>query len=87
MKSSIDFNKCIKQEPDNPPVPFSFMNDRVWIAAESQLPCHLTFADQRVGQLVRDNLHVNRHVVEEVVFYFINTRRIRILLLLTLGSA
>lgn len=75
QKSSIDFNVCIKQEPDKPPVPFSFMNDTVWIKPEDQLLCHLTFADERVGKIVKDNLHVNRHVTEEVSFniFFLNS--------------
>lgn len=66
QKSSINFNVCNKQEPDNPPVPFSFMNDSVWIRPENQLLCYMTFADERVGKIVKDNLHVNRHVAEEV---------------------
>lgn len=65
-KSTIDFSVCIKQEPDVPPTPFSFMNDKVWIRPEDQLACHLTFADDRVGKIVKDNLHLNRHVIEEV---------------------
>lgn len=29
--STIDYSSCSIQPGDNPPVPFSFMNDRVWI--------------------------------------------------------
>ena len=28
---TIDYSVCSSQKGDNPPVPFSFMNDRVWI--------------------------------------------------------
>jgi tRNA U34 5-carboxymethylaminomethyl modifying enzyme MnmG/GidA len=28
---TIDYSVCDVQEGDNPPVPFSFMNDTVWI--------------------------------------------------------
>lgn len=31
LKDSIDFTLLQKQEPDNPPVPFSFLNEAVWI--------------------------------------------------------
>lgn len=31
LKSSIDFSKCEKQYGDDPPTPFSFMNEKVWI--------------------------------------------------------
>lgn len=31
---TIDYSVCNKQDGDNPPFPFSFMNDRVWIKVE-----------------------------------------------------
>lgn len=36
-KDSIDFSKLSIQLGDSPPVPFSFMNDRVWIDAKDQV--------------------------------------------------
>lgn len=36
-KDSIDFSKLSIQYGDSPPVPFSFMNDRVWIDAKDQV--------------------------------------------------
>jgi tRNA uridine 5-carboxymethylaminomethyl modification enzyme len=41
-KRTIDFKKLEKKSGDNPPVPFSFINERVWIKADEQLPCHMT---------------------------------------------
>lgn len=88
--SSIDYSQLEVQQGDSPPVPFSFMNDRVWLKAEDQvgfwkiylpyyfncylivylsfekLPCHLTYTTDAINQIVRDNLHQNRHVTEEV---------------------
>lgn len=64
--NSIDFEKLEKHFGDNPPVPFSFMNSKVWLNPEDQLPCHMTYTTQSVKAIVKDNLHVNRHVTEEV---------------------
>lgn len=65
-KDSIDYDRITRHTGDNPPVPFSFLNDRVWIEADQQLPCYLTHTTLRVNDIVRQNLHVNRHVTEEI---------------------
>jgi len=38
---SIDYTVCDVQEGDNPPVPFSFMNDTVWIKVTAWHLIHL----------------------------------------------
>ncbi|PSN46548.1 Protein MTO1 [Blattella germanica] len=63
---TIDYSVCDVQEGDRPPVPFSFINDAVWIKPEDQLKCHLTFTNAAVNKIIMDNLHLNRHVTEEV---------------------
>lgn len=65
-KNSIDFDRLVAHLGDDPPVPFSFMNDNVWIKADKQLPCHLTYTTLRVNKIVKDNLHLNRHVTEDI---------------------
>lgn len=65
-KSSIDFSKCEPQLPDSIPEPFSFMNERVWINPEDQLNCHMTYTNEAVAKIIKDNLHCNAHVTEEV---------------------
>lgn len=65
-KDSIDFTNLPKNMGDSPPVPFSFMNERVWIDEKDQMPCHLTFTTLEIGKIIKENLHVNRHVIEEV---------------------
>lgn len=65
-KSTIDFTNCPVQTPDEVPEPFSFMNDRVWINPHDQLLCHMTYTNEQVGKIIRDNLHCNSHVTEEV---------------------
>lgn len=51
---------------DNPPVPFSFMNSKVWLKAEDQLCCYMTMTTESVKNIVKSSLHLNRHVTEEV---------------------
>lgn len=65
-KNSIDFSQLERHEGDDPPTPFSFLNNQVWIPTKEQLPCYLTYTTPKVSDIVRDNLHVNRHVTEEI---------------------
>ncbi|XP_031351956.1 protein MTO1 homolog, mitochondrial-like [Photinus pyralis] len=64
--NSIDFSVCDRQLGDDPPVPFSFMNEKVWIKAEDQKLCYITHTTAAIESIVKDNIHVNRHVREEV---------------------
>lgn len=52
--STVDLAKLQVQEGDPDPVPFSFMTDR--IQAE-QVPCWITWTNQQIHQLLKDNLH------------------------------
>ncbi|KAH8321466.1 hypothetical protein KR074_005574 [Drosophila pseudoananassae] len=65
-KSSIDFSQLERHDGDDPPTPFSFLNNQVWLPTKDQLPCYLTYTTPKVSDIVRDNLHVNRHVTEEI---------------------
>ncbi|XP_075411008.1 5-taurinomethyluridine-[tRNA] synthase subunit MTO1, mitochondrial isoform X2 [Tenrec ecaudatus] len=63
-KDSINFGILNKQMPDNPPVPFSFLHETVWIKPEDQLPCYLTHTNSKVDEIVLENLHLNSHIKE-----------------------
>lgn len=65
-KNTIDYKRLTASQGDNPPVPFSFLSQSVWIRPEDQLPCYLTYTTPNVDRIVKENLHVNRHVSEEV---------------------
>ncbi|XP_011313200.1 protein MTO1 homolog, mitochondrial isoform X2 [Fopius arisanus] len=65
-KSTVDFSKCNVQYPDSVPEPFSFLNDRVSINPKDQLVCYMTFTNDAVAMIIRENLHCNSHVTEEV---------------------
>jgi tRNA uridine 5-carboxymethylaminomethyl modification enzyme len=65
-KNTINFDGLIKNYGDDPPTPFSFLNDKVWIDADAQLTCHLTQTNDNVNTIIVNNKHVNRHIREEV---------------------
>lgn len=64
-KNTVDFSQCLVQEADDPPMPFSFLNDKVWINPSDQLLCYLTYTTPEVETIVHETLHQNRHVQEE----------------------
>ncbi|XP_026530111.1 protein MTO1 homolog, mitochondrial isoform X2 [Notechis scutatus] len=66
LRDSIDFTHLQKHEADNPPVPFSFLSEAVWIKPEDQLPCYLTHTNAEVEQLIHENLYLSNHIKETV---------------------
>ncbi|KAH1172540.1 protein MTO1 homolog, mitochondrial [Mauremys mutica] len=63
-KDSIDFSILERHMADNPPVPFSFLSEAVWIKPEDQLSCYRTLTNAKVDQIIHNNLHLNSHVRE-----------------------
>lgn len=51
---TIDFAAVEEQPGDDEPQPFSFMNKRV---SQEQVPCYITFTNEKVHDLIRANLH------------------------------
>ena len=50
---TIDYDRCELQPGDVEPRPFSFLNDRI---AAPQIPCHITYTNDAVHELIRANL-------------------------------
>jgi tRNA uridine 5-carboxymethylaminomethyl modification enzyme len=50
LKRSIDFAAMAEQPGDDPPQPFSFLNDSVPLP---QVPCHLTYTNERTHAAIR----------------------------------
>ncbi|QDT00080.1 tRNA uridine-5-carboxymethylaminomethyl(34) synthesis enzyme MnmG [Adhaeretor mobilis] len=50
---TIDYSKTELQPGDDAPQPFSFLNDTLSV---EQMPCHITYTNEQVHQLIRDNL-------------------------------
>jgi len=51
---SIDFSKCIIQEPDSDPVPFSFSNKKI---SAKQVPCWITYTTEKTHEIINENLY------------------------------
>ncbi|XP_018365095.1 PREDICTED: protein MTO1 homolog, mitochondrial [Trachymyrmex cornetzi] len=65
-KENIDFTKCTAYPPDDSPIPFSFMSDNVWLPPDKQVPTYLTYTNEDVAKIIKDNMHCNLHVTEEI---------------------
>jgi tRNA uridine 5-carboxymethylaminomethyl modification enzyme len=62
---TVRYDSLEKQFGDSRPTPFSFLNLRKGIEVD-QVLCYLTRTNAATHKIVTDNLHLNRHVLEEV---------------------
>ena len=51
---TIDYSKCERQDGDETVYPFSYLSEKV---PEKQLPCYLTYTNERTHAIIRANLH------------------------------
>ena len=51
---TIDFNQMEIQPGDENPLPFSFSTEQI---TQSQLPCYLTYTNEKTHDVIRENLH------------------------------
>ncbi|KAL3480687.1 glucose inhibited division protein A-domain-containing protein [Aspergillus californicus] len=65
-KKTIDFSALEVQKGDSPPLPFSYMNNRVQVDDEGQLTCWLTHTNNDSHDVVRANLDKSIHIRETV---------------------
>ncbi len=52
-RKTIDFSKLKPQYGDEPPLPFSYSTEKLKV---DQLPCHLTFTDEKCHDIIREHL-------------------------------
>ncbi|MDD5063660.1 MAG: tRNA uridine-5-carboxymethylaminomethyl(34) synthesis enzyme MnmG [Phycisphaerae bacterium] len=52
--ATCDLDKLQIQPGDEPPVPFSFMTESI---DRPQIPCWMTYTNEKIHKLLRDNLH------------------------------
>lgn len=64
--NTINYGILDKHYGDNPPTPFSFMNSKVWLKPEDQVTVYMSYTTLKVNEIVKENLHLNRHVTEEI---------------------
>lgn len=57
LGTTIDYSKLEVQEGDKPPVPFSFLHDKVALE-DQQRVCHMTYTTERTHKIIRDNIHL-----------------------------
>ncbi|KAK5119997.1 hypothetical protein LTR85_007073 [Meristemomyces frigidus] len=63
-KKTIDFSRLQVQPGDNPPMPFSYMNEKVTV--EQQLDCWSTHTNPATHDVIRQNLDKSIHIRETV---------------------
>ena len=63
-KRTIDFSRLEAQPGEDPPVPFSYLNDGV--AVEDQLHCYKTDTNAATHEIIQDNLDQSIHIRETV---------------------
>ena len=51
---SIDYDRCRRQDGDEQPVPFSFLNETLDV---EQIPCWITSTTPEVHRIIRENFH------------------------------
>ncbi|KAF2720505.1 glucose-inhibited division protein A subfamily [Polychaeton citri CBS 116435] len=63
-KNTIDFSRLEVQPGDQPPLAFSYMNDKP--AVEQQMVCHSTRTNPATHEIIRQNLDKSIHIREEI---------------------
>ncbi|KAK3100854.1 Mitochondrial Translation Optimization, partial [Teratosphaeriaceae sp. CCFEE 6253] len=63
-RRTIDYSKLQIQPGDDPPTPFSFLNDRVTV--DEQLDCWSTHTNPAAHDIIRQNLGNSIHIRETV---------------------
>lgn len=53
LKSSINYTDLEMQEGDNPPVPFSYLNEKI---ETPQIHCAITYTNQNTHKIIQENL-------------------------------
>jgi len=53
-KKSIDYSILEEQNGDNPPSPFSYLNDVITVP---QISCHITYTNSNTHQIIKDNIN------------------------------
>ncbi|KAL1642116.1 Mitochondrial Translation Optimization [Diplodia intermedia] len=61
---TINYSELQPQPGDEPPMPFSYLNDRVQV--EDQLLCHSTYTNDASHDIIRANLDKSIHIRETV---------------------
>lgn len=55
-RDSIDFSKCVVQDGDAIPRPFSFSTSHI---EREQVPCHITATNEKTAEVIRKNMNLS----------------------------
>ncbi len=53
---TINYRGLEEQNGDTPPLPFSYLTDRI---TTEQVPCHITHTNSKTHQIISDNIHLS----------------------------
>lgn len=53
LRETVDLDRLASQPGDDPPLPFSFLTDRI---TQPQIKCHITHTNERTHAIIRDNI-------------------------------
>lgn len=56
-KESLDFGAMEEQGGDRDPACFSYATDPARFPEQPQVPCHITYTDERAHAIIRENIH------------------------------
>lgn len=65
LANTINWNGLIEQSSDDPPLPFSYLNDQVALK-DKLIKCFQTRTTNETHQIIRDTLNQTIHIKEEV---------------------
>jgi len=51
---TIEWNQLEEQKGDEPPIPFSFMTEKITVP---QISCYMTYTSARTHEIIRENIH------------------------------
>ena len=65
-KRTIDFTRLEAQQGEDPPTPFSYLNDSVTVPTQDQLPCYGTNTNLATHKIIEANLDQSIHIRETI---------------------
>ena len=63
LAKTIDYTRFIEQPSDDPPTPFSFLNETVKIPLKYHVKSYVGYTNDRVVQIVRENIDANHTIM------------------------
>jgi tRNA uridine 5-carboxymethylaminomethyl modification enzyme len=62
-KRTIDFSETEIQNPDEIPIPFSYLNNNIILP---QIDCYITYTNEKTHEILRNNMHKSSITVQKI---------------------